>query len=192
MIDTGSVLWRYMSETQRLLALDGSLLLEDRKKNPNEKLSDYSYLVFPYAKLYEGFLKRLFLDLRVITEREYQSQHFRLGKVLSPNLISRLRTKSAFGQIQHRFGQELAYSLWNTWKQGRNMVFHYFPHNVRRLSFDEALHTIEMIVSTMTEAVSRTNPHHEVPKSSLAWGKGSGVSKIYVQKERNPESRAPC
>ena len=176
MINKGSPLWQYMSETQRQLCMDGELLLEDRKKHPNEKLSDYSYLVFPYAKLYEGFLKRLFLDLGIITEREYQSQHFRLGKVLSPNLITRLRTKSAFSQIRNRFGETLAFSLWNTWKQGRNMVFHYFPHNVRHLRIDEAIHTIEMIIGTMTEVVARTHPPHDQHKSSLAWGKGGGVS----------------
>lgn len=158
MIKPDSLLWQYLSETQRQLVADGVALIEDRKRHPNEALSDYSYLVFPFAKLYEGFLKRLFRDLGIIHERDYESTHFRLGKVLSPNLVRRLRGRSAYGAVTMRFGETLATRLWNTWKQGRNLVFHYFPHNVSRLSFLEAQNIIRMIVETMSEAVRVTKP----------------------------------
>lgn len=158
MMQPSSLLWQYLSITQRQLALDGQLLLADRKNHPNEELSDYSYLVFPFAKLYEGFLKQLFRDLEIISEREYESTHFRLGKVLSPNLIRRLGIKSAYGAVTKRYGPHLSEVLWNTWKQGRNLVFHYFPHNVRRLSLEEATNIIHMIVDTMNEAVDITRP----------------------------------
>lgn len=158
MILPGSLLWQYLSETQKQLATDGQLLLEDRDRHPNEHLSDYSYLVFPFAKLYEGFLKQLFLDLSVISRREYESKHFRVGKVLSPNLVRRLGERSAYGHVEKRYGKALADSLWNTWKQGRNLVFHYFPHNVSRLSLLAAKALIEMITITMTESVDLTRP----------------------------------
>lgn len=158
MILPGSLLWQYLSETQKQLATDGQLLLEDRDRHPNEHLSDYSYLVFPFAKLYEGFLKQLFLDLSVISRREYESKHFRVGKVLSPNLVRRLGERSAYGHVEKRYGKALADSLWNTWKQGRNLVFHYFPHNVSRLSLLAAKALIEMITLTMTESVDLTRP----------------------------------
>mgnify|MGYP000477537805 FL=1 len=158
MIEPGSTLWQYLSETQRQLVTDGVALIEDRRRHPNEALSDYSYLVFPFAKLYEGFLKQLFRDLGIIHERDYESTHFRLGKVLSPNLVRRLRGRSAYGTVTARFGAVLAEHLWSTWKQGRNLVFHYFPHNVRRLSFLEAQDIILMIVETMSEAVKVMKP----------------------------------
>lgn len=158
MIPESSLLWQYLSVTQKQLATDGQLLLEDRERHPNEYLSDYSYLVFPFAKLYEGFLKQLFLDLSVISEREYQSKHFRVGKVLSPNLVRRLRERSAYGHITKRYGKELADALWNTWKQGRNLVFHYFPHNVSRLSLGAAKDLIAMIIATMMHAIELTRP----------------------------------
>jgi len=170
MIQPGSLLWQYLSATQQKLASDGRLLVEDRHHHPNEELSDYSYLVFPFAKLYEGFLKQLFRDLTIITEREYESTHFRLGKVLSPNLVRRLGGRSAYGSISRRYGQELADMLWNTWKQGRNLVFHYFPHNVRRLTLEEALQLIEMIVRSMTDAVSRMRPRKQTEKVLIATG----------------------
>lgn len=158
MIQQGSLLWQYLSSSQLQLAIDGQWLSEDRQRHPSEELSDYSYLVFPYAKLYEGFLKQLFLDLAIISEREYSSTHFRLGKVLSPNLIRRLGKKSAYGQIAKRYGEPLATRLWNTWKEGRNLVFHYFPHNVRRLTFGQARDVISMIEQTMVEVVDATRP----------------------------------
>ena len=158
MMSEGSLAWQFMSDTQRQLALDGQLLIEDRKRHPNEQLSDYSYLVFPFAKLYEGFLKALLWNLGIITEREHLSSHFRLGKVLSPNLIRRLKDHSAYAQISSRFGEDLAIELWDTWKQGRNLVFHYFPHNVRRLSIVDAQATIDLITRAMEHAADRMRP----------------------------------
>lgn len=158
MLDKDSDLWGYLSDTEQQLAADGMLLIEDRDRHPNEKLSDYSYLVFPFAKLYEGFLKRLFLDLGIITPREYNSAHFRLGKVLSPNMARRLRGRSAYQTMAHRYGAELADRLWRTWKEGRNLVFHYFPRNVRKLDMSQAMHTLQLIIDTMNDAVRITNP----------------------------------
>lgn len=158
MIQHSSPLWLYMSDEQRSLASDGFVLLEDRKANPNEKIGDYSYLVFPFAKLYEGFLKQLFRDLRIISDTDYRSDHFRIGKVLSPNLVRRLGKRSAYGQIEERFGKDLADELWHTWKEGRNLVFHYFPHNYRRLTIEESEHLISLITTTMESAVAKTRP----------------------------------
>lgn len=156
MISPGSLLWRYVSPQQQNLLRDGELLLSDRKLHPSEHLSDYSYLVFPFAKAYEGFLKQLFKDLGIITDREYRSDHFRVGKVLSPNLVRRLGGRSAYAQLASRFGEKLAHELWETWKQGRNLVFHYFPHNYRALSYEEASALTDDITRTMAEATLET------------------------------------
>ncbi len=157
MIDFKARLWQYLSPEQRQLASDGELLVNDRQLHPNEHLSDYSYLVFPFSKLYEGFLKQLLRDLGIIADRDYTSDHFRIGKVLSPNLARRLGSRSAYGQIEKRFGMALARQLWQTWKQGRNLVFHYFPHNFRALTQAEAQQLIELIVATMDKAVEATH-----------------------------------
>ncbi len=156
MISQDTPLWLYLSPEQRSLATDGQLLIDDRALHPNEHLSDYSYLVFPFAKLYEGFLKQLFRDLGIITDRDFRSDHFRIGKVLSPNLERRLGTRSAYGQLNKRYGPELADRLWHTWKQGRNLVFHYFPHNYRALAWEEAQEITSTILSSMEEAVEKT------------------------------------
>ncbi len=156
MIRPGSALWQYLSTEQRQLASDGRLLIEDRGIHPQERLSDYSYLVFPFAKLYEGFLKQLFRDLAIINERDYSSDHFRIGKALSPNLVRRLGARSAYGQLEKRFGSSIAEKLWQTWKEARNLVFHYFPHNYRALTEAQAQERITRTIEAMEEAVRVT------------------------------------
>lgn len=175
MIATHSRLWQYLSPEQQQLDSDGQVLIEERKAHPNERLSDYSYLVFPFAKLYEGFLKQLFRDLSIIEDRDYRSDHFRIGKALSPNLARRLGNRSAYEQVSKRFGSDLADSLWHVWKEGRNLVFHYFPHNLRALKFDHAVLIIQKIVDVMEKAVEVTKvmpQPHKKPSVSVRWGKG--------------------
>jgi hypothetical protein len=113
--------------------------------------------VFPYAKLYEGFLKQLLLDLSIITVRDYVSDHFRIGKVLSPHISGSLGERSAYNKIKQRYGINLADMLWKAWKEGRNIVFHYFPHNIHALTEEQALHLVENIISAMECAVDDTH-----------------------------------
>ncbi len=156
MIEKNSLLWRYLSPNQQSLLDDGFFLLEDSKRHRDAEPTDYSYLVFPFAKLYEGFLKQLFLDTNVIDAREYISDRFRIGKALSPHLVTRLRERSAYGQLSTKYGDEFAESLWFAWKNGRNLVFHYFPHNYRALSYEKAEETIRLLLETMDAAVIKT------------------------------------
>ena len=77
-----------MEEPMRDLVGESYLLLE-REERLNENLHDYSFVVFPMAKAYEGFLKKLFFDLGLINKRQYQGDRFRVGKSLNPNLPTR-------------------------------------------------------------------------------------------------------
>lgn len=155
MIAENSRLWQFLSPEERALARDGTHLIDDRQEH-TISLSDYSYLVFPFAKLFEGFLKDLFLSLSIIDYRRYTSDHFRVGKVLSPNLVRRLGPHSAYGQLKARFGDELPASLWNVWKRGRNLVFHYYPHNYTSLHEQEAKEVVGQIIHVMNEALDVT------------------------------------
>ncbi len=159
MIQEGSDLWNYLSPSQQALARDGAFLVADSDRHPDTALTDYSYLVFPFAKLYEGFLKQLLLDLRIMTQKEYKSDHYRVGKTLSPSLAGRLGRRSAFGEIEQKFGGDLAVQLWQTWKNGRNLVFHYFPHNYRALTRERAKEIINTIVAVMERAIEETKAH---------------------------------
>lgn len=153
MIEETSKLWHYLSPDMRALVRDGEFLIEDSLRHRDAPPTDFSYLVFPFAKLYEGFLKKLFLDAKTISEREYHSDHFRIGKALSPNMARLLGGRSAYKQISDRYGVELAARLWHTWKEGRNLVFHYFPHNYRSLTRPQSVELVNQLMGTMREAI---------------------------------------
>lgn len=153
MIEETSRLWQYLTPDMQALVRDGEFLVADSLRHHDIPPTDFSYIVFPFAKLYEGFLKKLFLDAKIISELDYTSDHFRIGKALSPNMARLLGGRSAYKLISDRYGVELAARLWHTWKGGRNLVFHYFPHNYRSLTHVVAVELVNQLVGTMREAV---------------------------------------
>ncbi len=144
--------WEYLSQSQKDLIQEGGYLLNDIIKNQSYQFKDYSFLIFPYAKAYEGFLKELFKDTKLISHLDYISDHLRLGKLLSPNLVGRLGDRSLYKKIKEKTSAELADQIWQTWKVGRNQVFHYFPHNFKAVSYQEAEQIITQLINTMEEA----------------------------------------
>lgn len=152
-----SIFWQYLSAGQRGLIEEGLYLLNDIKEHPDVNISDYSYLVFPFAKAYEGFLKKLFFDLGFIPQQVYEGDHFRIGRALNPHLEKILRHESIYDRIVNLCGsRDLADELWNVWKRGRNLVFHYFPHNFRALSLTDAENIINEMLIVMERAVTET------------------------------------
>ena len=154
MIHHDDSIWNKLSDEQRILADDGAFLIADSTVHKDQEPTDYSYLVFPFAKLYEGFLKDAFLHLGVIDRIDYASSRFRIGRVLNPNISKLLRGKSVYAQLKNRYGEKLPDRLWNAWKQGRNLVFHYFPANVQLLTRDQAITTIELIIGAIRELIA--------------------------------------
>lgn len=157
MLSEQSQLWKYLSPEQQSLIREGYYLVEDSKTHvPLQPITDYSYLVFPFAKAYEGFLKQLFLDMQLIKRWQYESDHFRIGKALSPNWAKeRKRNSSAYKRLAEKLGDvALPDELWRVWKQGRNLIFHYFPHNFKALTLPEAEVLVQQIVTVMERAVT--------------------------------------
>ncbi len=148
-------LWQYLSQNQKDLIIEGQYLMNDIVKDHAYHFKDYSFLVFPFAKAYEGFLKQLFRDIKFISHLDYISDHLRLGKLLSPHLIDRLGEKSLYKKIADVTNTDFAEKVWMTWKIGRNRIFHYFPHNLKAISFIEAEEIAEMILKTIEEAYNK-------------------------------------
>lgn len=153
--DRNREFWTYLSQTQKDLILQGDYLINDVIKHGNYTFKDYSFTIFPYAKAYEGYLKQLFLDLKFISHLDYISDHIRLGKLLSPFLVERLGDRSLYKRIQLVASTQLSEKLWNTWKNGRNQIFHYFPHNVKAVDFEEAQKIISDILESMEDAFAQ-------------------------------------
>ncbi|MCS6956292.1 MAG: hypothetical protein NZM02_00390 [Patescibacteria group bacterium] len=147
--------WFYLSGNQKDLINEGVYLMNDIIRDNAYHFKDYSFLVFPFAKAYEGFLKQLFKDAKLISHLDYISDHLRLGKLMSPNLVEKLGDKSLYKKIKEKSGVDLADKIWHCWKVGRNQVFHYYPHNLKALSFSEAEKIIDEILETMELAYKR-------------------------------------
>ena len=165
--------WQYLSQNQKDLILEGQYLMNDIIKDNAYHFKDYSFLVFPFAKAYEGFLKQLFRDIGFISHLDYVSDHLRLGKLMSPNLIGRLGERSLYKKISMKTSLDLAEKIWQTWKIGRNQIFHYFPHNIKAISFEEAEEIINQIIKTMEETYEKLNSKSQITNinsnSNIKW-----------------------
>jgi len=156
--DTGKAFWQYLSQTQKDLILEGQYLMNDVIKDHAYQFKDYSFLIFPFAKAYEGFLKQLFKDVGFISRLDYISDHLRLGKLMSPNLAEKLGERSLYRKMEAAVNREFADQVWSTWKSGRNQIFHYFPHNLKAVRFDEAQEIIGKILTTMELVFEKLYP----------------------------------
>ncbi len=152
LLDKKSALWAYLSDDLKGLLVDGELLVAHAEDTPH-KVSDFSYLVFPFSKAYEGFLKKLFLDLRLIKEDEFYGDEIRIGRILNPHFMD--DHGNVFQKLcsSNENQEDFANRLWELWHRGRNRVFHYFPHNFRKLSYDEALGIIEDLLDAMEDTI---------------------------------------
>ena len=155
LVDKKSAFWSYLSQGQRDLLEEGLYLMDDIVHDQAYQFKDYSFLVFPFAKSYEGFLKKIFRDKKLISRLDYISDHLRLGKMMSPNLIGKLGPDSLYVKLENRYSKELADKVWNVWKNGRNQIFHYFPHNTKAINFSEARGICMDILRTMEEVFQK-------------------------------------
>ena len=148
--------WGYVEEDIKELLLTTQLLI-DKVGDWEEKFHDYAFVVFPAAKAYEGFLKKLFLDLGWISEDDYFGKRFRIGKALNPSLEPELRQREGVYDkiVEFCQGRELADKLWETWGQARNSTFHWFPREKNVLSFEEAKQKVVMVIEAMDVAFGK-------------------------------------
>lgn len=130
------------------------LTLHQHHTNTQTELPDYSFLIFPISKAYEGFLKKYLHDLDLITKEDVESRRFRIGRAINPDVRMHQRDENwLFDDLAHSCGQETARQVWETWLKCRNRVFHYFPKEASMLSLAEATFHIELLLNTMELAV---------------------------------------
>jgi hypothetical protein len=137
-----------------------SLYLKQQFIDKNH-INDFSFIVFPMAKAYEGFLKKVLLDLNLISHKVYYGRRFRIGRALNPDVSAKQRDQWwVYDDFSRVFNQELAQEVWQTWLQCRNHVFHYFPDGDRALSFDEASHCLDKMLKVMQTTIDLLEKNH--------------------------------
>ena len=149
-MDTHTSYWDYLSPHQRDLVREGSYIYQEIFADGRYNFQDYSFIVFPFAKAFEGFIKQFLLDMHLITNQQYNSDHIRVGRLLSPEANHYVHEDSIYQKLSYMIGKDAADMIWMTWKYCRNQVFHYYPHNSKCLSLNEAKERIHLVLSTMT------------------------------------------
>lgn len=141
---------------QQLVRL--SFTLWQREYHTGSAFMDYSFLVFPMAKAYEGFLKNFLRDSGLISEGLYVSRRFRIGRAINPDVRLDNRDEAwLYDDIVKLCGPGLSRKMWEAWLTCRNRVFHYFPGRDERLTLEQAGRYIEQIFEVMQEVVACQN-----------------------------------
>jgi len=139
----------YLSKEQMVLLDDVQYLLKILPKN---HINDHSFLVSSVSKAYEGYLKNFFYKIGIISSEEHDSDRFRVGKTLNPSL--RYKRFSVFQKLSDldTTGEELAETLWDAWKFGRNEIFHFFPGKIKYLTREEAEDRIHLLLNAIIKS----------------------------------------
>ncbi len=147
--------WNYLSKDLQE-GLELSFRLSDISAQWSDRLHDYSFIVFPAAKAYEGFLKVVFLDMGLIGKEDFYSKNFRIGKSLNPDLEEKYKNNDwVYAKLaEYCKGRDLPDKLWTTWKESRNQTFHWFPGKKNTLTHAEAVEKLLMIISAIDEFFS--------------------------------------
>lgn len=121
-----------------------------RELQQQTRLPDYTFVVFPASKAYEGFLKDFLLKLELIDEPTYSSRRFRIGRAINPDVSPSQRDRFwLYDNIKHQCGEALAKQLWYTWLECRNHLFHYFPHSDQPLTLLQAREKLDQVTAAI-------------------------------------------
>lgn len=144
----------FLDPQAQLLAIQ-AVELEAREKRLHSLFDDYSFLVFPMAKAYESFLKKLAFEMGLIDRNQYEGKQFRIGRSFNPDVSLHQRNEDwLYDNIVGGCGEKMARDLWNTWLECRNHLFHYFPDQNRNITLDQARELLCMMDTTMEEALN--------------------------------------
>ncbi|HNQ16523.1 MAG TPA: hypothetical protein PKJ26_02915 [Candidatus Woesebacteria bacterium] len=140
-------------DLQRMVML--SLRLYERQELSLEQYDDYTFVVFPMSKAYEGFLKHFLLNTQLISQETFNDRKFRIGRALNPDVSPRHRDEHwLYEDVVRYCSAELARELWETWLRCRNRIFHYFPKDSQVLTLPQAGEYLKRMQDTMHEAVT--------------------------------------
>ena len=98
--------------------------------NSKYQLSDYSCMVLPLAKAYEGVLKKILVSSGFITEADLQENpNISINKYFNP-----VGNNAIFKALKDQARDKaIPYIIYSTYQECRNLIFHYDPYRDNRL-----------------------------------------------------------
>ncbi|MGI5827695.1 MAG: hypothetical protein ACOX6V_01590 [Patescibacteria group bacterium] len=148
--------FKKLPASQRELLQQSFYLIEDIEYK-KKTFYDYSFIVMPAAKAYEGFVKDMLFRLGLISEKRYTGKRFRVGKALNPALAQSDPNsfEALYDDLENLYhSKELPELLWQTWKECRNKIFHYFIDNTQHITLHEAKERLQQILTAIEKAQS--------------------------------------
>lgn len=113
------------SHGQRLVRL--SSYLYEREVRLHTNLSSYSFVVFPMAKAYEGFLKTYLHEMQILPKAGYEDHKFRIGRAMNPDISERHKDEWwLYDDLERVCSRDVARGLWDAWIECRNRLFHFY------------------------------------------------------------------
>lgn len=154
-LQVSPALYDFLSQESRRLARESLSLIEwlalPAARPP---IKDFSFAVFPIAKAYEGFLRDYFYQVGLLTEKEYQDKHFRIGRSFNPDLPNKLRNEDwIYDDVAGACSEKVARDLWDAWVQSRNHLFHYYAHGKYQVTYEGAISRISQLIQAMEAAL---------------------------------------
>ncbi len=94
--------------------------------------------------------------MKFISQADYLGKHFRIGRALKPDLSEKYKDEDwVYGKLEkYCQGEKLPLFLWETWKESRNLLFHWFPEEKNAVSHIEAVARLLQIVTAIDEVFS--------------------------------------
>lgn len=119
------------------------------------ELNDYSFIIFPLAKAYEGYLKIFFFQTGILQKDVYHARNFRIGRSFNPDLVPRLRDELwLYDDVARMCGEDVARELWQIWLDARNHLFHFFPGDRYVLTLKDANNLLHRVLDAMALALA--------------------------------------
>ncbi len=138
---------------QELIRISAQLF--ERERTNSFTFSDYSFVVFPMAKAYEGFLKRTLFEAHLVSAQLYASKKLRIGRALNPDIHPQSRDEQwLYDDLERQCSAELAQQLWKVWLQCRNNIVHFFPDQKYMVSLPESRAQLIDISSAVEQTVA--------------------------------------
>lgn len=138
---------------------DSNTLLKLAKKNDSGNLTDFSFIVLPYAKAFEGVLKKILVEANILTNDELiANPDISVNKYFNPasnaKILELLRDKKR--------DKAVPYVIFSTYQECRNQILHYDTYRDLRLkTIEDAEFYIRRIDDAMQKAIQVfKNPHN--------------------------------
>jgi hypothetical protein len=123
------------------------------------QLPSYSFVVFPMAKAYEGFLKLYLQKAGLLNRPDYSDAKFRIGRALNPDIADRHRNEWwLYDDLERMCSGAVARDLWDAWIQCRNHVFHFFFDEEREVTLAIAKKRLLQMSAAMDAAMACLQP----------------------------------